>query len=160
MSSTEPKPAARPDDARTQAGRLRKRAIIAYAIGVALSLVWGLSYDLFLDLGLQADIHAGATSEGTTYLSIHNGSSTDWNDVHVEVDGAWTLRRARIAAGSSEDVRLREFGNVYRIPRPIGVYYWESVGGAPEPDTAPANLRPSVVVLRADRGELTTRVSF
>lgn len=135
-------------------------AIVAYGLGMALSLLWGLSYDLFYDHGLQAEVRVGATGEGSTFVSVRNGSDVEWRNVKVEADGTWFVRFESVPPGEQRDARLREFENAYRLPRPERVFFWEQVAGQPEPFHAPAGLRPSVVRVSSDIGEFETRVEF
>lgn len=127
---------------------------------MAISLFWGLSYDLFYDRGVQGEVRAGATSEGSTYVTVHNFGRTDWHDVKVEADGAWFVRFDAIPAGTHADARLREFQNAYRLPRPTRVFFWEGVAGEPPPDFAPARLRPERVRVTCDLGTFESELRF
>lgn len=157
MSADDPNQGAAP---KAPVWRMRLVAYVAYGVGMALSLTWGISYDLFYDRGLQGEVRLGATAEGSTYVTVRNGGRADWNDVKVEADGAWFVRFDTIQAGAQRDARLREFENAYRLPRPGGVYFFEQVGIPPEPDFAPADLRPSRVRVTCDLGEFAAEVGL
>lgn len=129
-------------------------------MGAILSLAWGLSFDLFYDHGIGAEIRTGSTGEGSTFLSLRNSGTSSWTNAKVVADDAFFVRVDRLGQGHSTDARLSEFANAYRIPRPLGVYMWEGIGSEPEPAFAAATYRPESVTVIADEGTYRTAVSF
>lgn len=143
-----------------KANRLKRAGLAAYIVATVASVAWGLSYDLFYDQGLGAQLGAGATGEGSTFVTVGNAGSLDWTGVKLVADESFFIRLPDLAAGDRADARMREFGNAYRIPRPRGVFFWEGVGVEPEPDFASTTFAPRRVRLVTDQGEASATLDF
>lgn len=140
--------------------RIKPSAIAVYLLGASLSIAWGISYDLFFEAGLRAEVGIGATSEGSTFVTVANNGPIEWTNVKIVADGQWFVRLDSLAPGAQADARLWEFENAYRLPRPMGVFFWEQVGPEPEPIQAPSDYRPSWVSLSCDQGAIESGVSL
>ncbi len=140
--------------------RMRLAAFSVYGFVALVSLLWGLSYDLWLNAEIGADVRLGATREGSTFIAVRNGSGIDWTNVKFSADGAYFFRLESLPAGGQTDARLREFENEYRLPRPNGLFPWESVGIPPESFGAPTDYRPSTITISCDEGEFVSNVAL
>jgi hypothetical protein len=140
--------------------RIKLGAVVIYLFGASLSIMWGVSYDLFFEAGLRAAVAVGETSEGSTFVTVANNGSVEWTNVKIVADGQWFVRLDSISSGAQTDARLHEFENAYRLPRPHDVFFWEQVGPEPEPIHAPATYRPSRVSVSCDQGVVESRVSL
>lgn len=143
-----------------KATRLKRVGVAAYVFATLASVGWGLSYDLFYDHGLGAQLGAGATGEGSTFVTVGNAGGLDWTGVKLVADESFYIRLPDLAAGDRADARMREFGNAYRIPRPRGVFFWEGVGVEPEPDFASSTFTPRRVRLVTEQGEAAATLNF
>lgn len=142
------------------AHHLRRRAISAYALGAVLSLVWGLSYELFYDKGIGADVRVGATGEGSTFINVHNVGRNAWSQVRIIADDHYFMRQLAVEDGGQVSGQFDDFINAYHIPRPLDVFVWEGVASRHEPETAPADFRPSTIRVETAMGETSVEVSF
>ena len=140
--------------------RIRIGAVAIYLLAASLSIAWGISYDLFFEAGLRAEVGVGATGEGSTFVTVANNGPIEWTNVKIVADGQWFVRLDSISPGAQTDARLHEFENAYRLPRPSNVFFWEQVGPEAEPTRAPANYRPARVSVSCDQGAVESRVSL
>lgn len=133
--------------------RARQAMIAAYAAVCLLSVLWGLSGGIG-DNPLGARVAFGQTGEGTSFLTIRNEAVFTWHNVTIEVDGRYKVRFAAVPPRSNVDPRMSDLANVYRLPRPVGVFDWEAVRPTPPPgETATPGYRPQRILITCDEGE-------
>lgn len=133
--------------------RARRVLIGAYAAIALISLLWGLSGGT-ADNELGARVAVGRTGEGTVVISVRNESAFDWHNVRIEADGRFVTQFDRVGVRANVDARVRELDNVYRVPRPAGLFVWEAASSQPPPErTAPESYTPERIRVVATEGE-------
>lgn len=133
--------------------RARVILVASYAVICLLSVLWGLSGGIG-DNPIGARVAFGQTSEGTSFITVRNDAAFAWHNVRVEADGRYVTFFANVPAKSNVDARLHTMTNVFRLPRPDGVFAWEAVRPTPPPDEfAAPDYRPESIRILCDEGE-------
>lgn len=140
--------------------RVRQGLVGTYVVACVLSGLWAFS-GVTGSNELGAHVGTGRTGEGSVYFTVRNGSSFEWTNVRIDADQQWFLTRERVGAGEQMDARMRELQNAWRVPRPIGLYFWE-VGAT---DTAPSRhappgYAPETITIRSDQGTIEHAVTL
>ncbi len=130
----------------------RRAAIGAYVAICLASAAWAFAGGSS-DNALGARVGVGQTNEGTTFIAVRNDSAFAWHDVRVEADGRFVARFDLIEPKANVDVRLRSMSNVYRLPRPTGLFLWESAAtAAPPAPHAPPGYVPDRIRVVCEEG--------
>lgn len=133
---------------------MRLGVIGVYVVWAGLSVIWALTGGTAAN-PIGAVIGAGRAAEGATYVALRNGSSEPWTSVVVRLDQDWLLEVGEIAPGAAADLQVTRFVNVYALPRPTGLFFWED-GAARRPPALhpPRDFSPATVTVETDQGRV------
>ena len=135
-------------------------AVAAYALLAMISLVWGLSYDLFYRHEITMEIQLGATGEGSTFVQVRNTGRVVCENPKLEADDRWFFRPDRIGLGGVCDARLVEFDDRFWVPRPALGSPWEALLPRASPHQPAADYRPTWIRVFCEAGSVAVRVTL
>lgn len=140
--------------------RVRQGLVGVYVAACIASALWAFS-GVTGSNELGAHVGAGRTGEGSVYFTVRNGSSFEWTNVRVDADAQWFITRDRVGAGEQFDARMRELENAWRVPRPVGLYFWEVGATDTAPRAfAPAGYAPGTLTIHTDQGTIEHEVTL
>jgi hypothetical protein len=133
-----------------------KLAVIAiWAILCLATLAWSMSGTAKLDnpIGAAVELHLISTS-GEHWYTVRNTSDFEWTNVHLTLNDQYvTHRKEALGPGDSDRFFTKDFRYLLYVPRarrhsgPQRI----AAGEAPGP-TATPDMKPSVLIVRADQG--------
>jgi hypothetical protein len=111
---------------------------------------------------LGAHFAASRGGEGSVYLTIRNSSTERWTDVLLDADGLYYARTGEVEVGREWDIRVGQLVNRNQIPRPGGLFAWESRHQArPFPSAfAPPDHVPRLLTLQTSTATVVHRLQL
>lgn len=143
-------------------GRYRREkllAMVAYAVSALLTLVFAFSGGgggVSNNLGAHIERNVVPVTNEQWFL-IQNRSSSDWNGLTMQLNGAYTFVAPKpLPANSSERFLVKDFVYNHYIPHTPRVGGWKSLSPTPPPGAfAPRDLVPKTLTITTDGGEFT-----
>ena len=133
--------------------RVKLAAVVLYVSLGAFSLWWG-SGEL-RGGGLQAFVVVEGGARDVPTLAVRNGSRKDWQQVRMELDGAYVYFADSVGAREVIRVRVDRFRSVNAIPRAQGLYAWELAALSPMPAATATGQGMRRLVVQTSAGRVS-----